>query len=197
MASDVLPVRYINFGIDKDFFTYSPYDDTDIILSLGNDIDRDYVTLFRAFDSVVRSRPTARLIVQGHTPDMEFNDRRIEFLPKMSHLEVRELYSRAAVVAVATRDNCHGSGMTVCLEAMASGRPVVVTDTLGMTDYVTNGVDGKLVPVGDHIGMAGAILDFLSQPDKSREAGQQGRRRVELVNNTERMASALASFISD
>jgi glycosyltransferase involved in cell wall biosynthesis len=52
---------------------------------------------------------------------------------------MRDLYGRASVVAVTVRATITASGLRVVLEGMASGRPVVATET-PLAEYVIDGV---------------------------------------------------------
>jgi glycosyltransferase involved in cell wall biosynthesis len=65
------------------------------------------------------------------------------------------------------------------LEASATGRPLVATDVPGCRDVVDHGVTGLLVEPRDPVGLADAIEELLRDPERRREMGLQGRRRVE------------------
>ncbi len=65
------------------------------------------------------------------------------------------------------------------LEAMATGLPVVVTEVGGNPDIVRQGVDGVLVPRGDHGAAADAMGRLLDAPADAAAMGRAGRRRVE------------------
>lgn len=52
------------------------------------------------------------------------------------------------------------------LEAMACGVPVVATDTGGVPELITPGVDGELAEIGDTESMAKAGIEILSDSDK-------------------------------
>jgi len=65
------------------------------------------------------------------------------------------------------------------LEALACGLPAVVTETGGMPEVVHDGVEGRLVPVGDENGLNRALEELLSDEAKRREMGAAGRRTVE------------------
>lgn len=66
----------------------------------------------------------------------------------------------------------------VILEAMAAGRPVVATAGGGVPEIVINGVTGLLVPPGDEVAMAVAILHLLTSPERAHRMGMEGRKRV-------------------
>lgn len=72
------------------------------------------------------------------------------------------------------------------LEAMASGVPVVGSDSGGLPEVVTNGVSGLLYPVGDVESMAAGALSILSDPARQAAMGAAGvadaRNRFALDN---------------
>ena len=85
-------------------------------------------------------------------------------------LKAMDLYVQAS-----TREGLPGA----ILEAMAAGRPVVATDVGGVPEVVQDGVTGILVPPGRPAELAEAILSLLDSPDRAKEMGDAGRRRVE------------------
>jgi len=70
------------------------------------------------------------------------------------------------------------------LEALASGVPVIGTDTAGIPEVVRDGETGVLRPVGDIDGMAEAAFQILSDRDRwnamSVRGGQDARERFSL-----------------
>ncbi|MFI5365355.1 MAG: glycosyltransferase [Candidatus Binatia bacterium] len=64
--------------------------------------------------------------------------------------------SRFMVVPL-LEDPYNAAGITAMVTAIMCGRPVVATATAASRDYVTDGVNGLLVPPGDPQGMAEAI----------------------------------------
>jgi L-malate glycosyltransferase len=57
---------------------------------------------------------------------------------------------------------------------MASGVPVVGTNTGGLPEVVTNGVTGLLYPVGDVDSMAAGALAILTEPGRQEATGAAG-----------------------
>ncbi len=68
---------------------------------------------------------------------------------------------------------------SVLLEAMAAELPVVATRCGGPEEIVRNGETGLLVEVGRPDALAAAIGELLSSPERSRQMGRKGRRRLD------------------
>ena len=83
-----------------------------------------------------------------------------------------------------------GFGLAV-LEAMAMGRPVVATATGGLPEVVRHGETGLLVPPGDEIALAEAIVALLRDPERADSMGQAGRARVGALFSEEVMMQQL------
>jgi glycosyltransferase involved in cell wall biosynthesis len=64
------------------------------------------------------------------------------------------------------------------LEAMALGRPVVVTDNAGLVEQVVDGESGFIVPQRDATRLALAIEQLIRDPLLARRVGCAGRARV-------------------
>ena len=108
---------------------------------------------------------------------------------------MRGLYERSTVVAIALRSNPVGAGLTVALEGLASGRPVVATNNPGMETYVDHGRTGLLVPPEDPGAMADAIGELLSNPERAAEMGAAGRKDVESRFTSAHMARDLREIV--
>lgn len=65
------------------------------------------------------------------------------------------------------------------LEAMASGKPTVVSENGGLPDAVVDGVTGFIVPPGDVDALAERIVMLLRDPRLARQFGENARKRVE------------------
>jgi glycosyltransferase involved in cell wall biosynthesis len=100
---------------------------------------------------------------------------RVHFLGYRTDVaDVTQVYDVAVLPSVA------GEGLPhAVLEAMALRKPMVASRFSGIPEEVEEGVTGTLVPRGDVKGLAGAIIDLLTNPEKARAFGEAGRRRVE------------------
>ncbi|RKR72937.1 glycosyl transferase family 1 [Frondihabitans australicus] len=193
VGDDGPPIAYFRFGVDADFFPYRPYPTQPLVVSVGGDRDRDAATLFAALEQVHESVPEARIVVQ--TTSTLTAPRGVETVAHLSHRELADLYAEASVVAIATGQNLHASGMTVSLEAMATGRPVVMTRTPGIEDYVDHGSTGLLVPVGDAEALSEGVVRLLGDPRLAEAYGRAGRAEVEEWGTTRAMVERMGAFL--
>ena len=138
----------------------------------------------RAF-AQVREKVDAELILAGDGPDRgpaeqlarELNvERHVRFLGKQDHME--RLIPRMHALHLPSEMEAFG---LAALEAMACGVPPVATNTGGVPDLITHGVDGFMEPVGDVDSQAGRLIEILSDDDlrqrMSRSARETALRR--------------------
>jgi len=73
----------------------------------------------------------------------------------------------------------------VIVEAMSCGLPVVVTDCpYGPSEIVRDGIDGRLVSVGDIEGIAGALADLIRDPARRHEMARLACLRARCFDPT-------------
>jgi glycosyltransferase involved in cell wall biosynthesis len=110
------------------------------------------------------------------------------FLGAVGLDELPRLFQTASVTAVPSRMEALGR---VALEAQASGCPVVVTDTGGLSTLVEDGVTGWKVLPGDTEALATALGDVIDRPEEAakravlaRAAVEQGYSLASIVDRT-------------
>jgi glycosyltransferase involved in cell wall biosynthesis len=82
------------------------------------------------------------------------------------------------------------------LEALAVGRPVVGSDIAGIAD-VLPGDAGGLVPAGNPVALAEAIVARLCRPDRAAAEGAAGARHAARHFDSRRTYHALADLSAD
>ena len=75
-------------------------------------------------------------------------------------------------------------------EAMALGKPVVVTNVGGLPEVVEDGVTGLVVPPRDPEALADAVVVLLGDPELRARMGAAGRERFLERFTVERMTDA-------
>jgi glycosyltransferase involved in cell wall biosynthesis len=155
-------------------------------------------TIARAFVQAARQRPELRLMMLGNGPqapllrqilasggsivekNMDLSEPgwidRVLFPGYASYAELPRYYCSADLYVAASRSD--GTSISL-LEAMACGRPVLVSDIPGNREWVTPGENGWLFPQGDAEALARAILDAVEQRQRLPEMGRAARRLVE------------------
>ena len=73
------------------------------------------------------------------------------------------------------------------LEAMAMAKPIVATRIDGITEQITDGVEGILVPPREPIALADAINKVIENKEFARSLGLAARKKVEKEFTVEKM----------
>ncbi|CAG1020048.1 phosphatidyl-myo-inositol dimannoside synthase [Methylococcales bacterium] len=84
-------------------------------------------------------------------------------------------YYNAADIFVMLPD--HEAGSIACLEAMASGLPVVVSETGGYAEVV-NTTNGRMIDAFDHAAIVQTIVELALDADFRAKLGKSGRTRI-------------------
>jgi glycosyltransferase involved in cell wall biosynthesis len=96
----------------------------------------------------------------------------VEFKGFVTWEDVIDLYQNAHIFVLPS----FNEGMSIALlEAMASGLPVIVTDT-GGTQELVNEENGLIVPWADPEALADALVYLLESPERMRRMGLNSRR---------------------
>lgn len=186
-------VHAVLFGIDTSFWT--PDDITgrgDYILSVGNDRARDYETLLRAVRGwplrIVTTLPVDQRAVPNVTISTGHTDP-----------ELRELYRQALCVVVPLHDVSQPAGQSVALQAMACGKPLVLTRTSGLWD--PEGMQDLhnclLVAPGAADDISRAITWCMEHSDEAARIGREARRTVVQRYGSERFAQDLLRHVQE
>ncbi|GAA6181779.1 MULTISPECIES: glycosyltransferase family 4 protein [unclassified Shimia] len=83
----------------------------------------------------------------------------------------------------------------VLMEAMAARRPVVATQIAGISELVTDGASGLLVPPGDPEALSAAMAKILANPARATGMGIVGRAKVEAAFDVTKEAGRLSELL--
>lgn len=74
----------------------------------------------------------------------------------------------------------YGEGLPKsCIEANASGRPIITTDSVGCRDTVRDGYNGYIIPIKDPQALADRLRMLIDNPGQRRMMGQIARKYAE------------------
>ncbi|KAA1012117.1 glycosyltransferase family 4 protein [Paraburkholderia panacisoli] len=137
------------------------------IAAIGNDRDRDWETLIKAFGN--DSRYTVKLATRRRIP-ASLRAPNVEIALFSGIRKQHELYDWADVIVVPLRPNSHASGITVMLEAAAVGKPMVVTNVGALQDYFPED-EAAYIPPFDPQALRDAVDRLAAAPaDALRQA---------------------------
>jgi glycosyltransferase involved in cell wall biosynthesis len=135
-----------------------------------------------AADQVHRHVPDVRFVIVGTGPlEAELRDRaaRSELNGTVMFTGFREDAQRIASTFDVFALSSEYEGLSIALiEAMALGKPAVVTDVGGLAEVVTDGVEGFRVPYNDPRALAEKIERLLADPSLRVAMGQRGVARA-------------------
>ncbi|MGW2639291.1 glycosyltransferase family 4 protein [Streptomyces sp. NPDC001348] len=153
--------------------------------------------LLQAWNDVVRGVPDARLVLVGDGPD---GDRLRAHAPASvlfagAVADARPWYQAADLVVLPSR----WEGMALApLEAMACGRPVVVTDVDGARESLPASLaDRCLVPPDNPAVLAESVTELLLDPPLRASLGDRARRHVLATHDVRHTARAVAAVYRD
>ena len=184
--------KIIPNGIDVDHFSLNPspfpeYQDgkTNILFVGRLEKRKGLRYLLEAYSRLKWDLPDIRLLVVGPgNPDKESHQilgarglKDVVFAGRVSYEDLPRYYATADIFcSPATGAESFG---IVLLEAMAAGKPVVVSNIEGYSAIVAEGQQGLLVPRKDTEALANALAVLVRNPELRRKLGAEGRRTVE------------------
>jgi glycosyltransferase involved in cell wall biosynthesis len=140
--------------------------------------EKGFDIVLEAFARISPDFPGWHLAILGEGPErqalLDLRDRlglggRAELLGQSR--EVEKWMARSGLVVHASRREGFPN---VVLEAMGMGAAVICADChSGPAELIKDGINGRLVPVGDVGALARAMSDLMSKPDLRRTLGQE------------------------
>jgi glycosyltransferase involved in cell wall biosynthesis len=149
-------IETVRLHVDTAFFNPTSFAQSGPMLTVGDDVGRDYKTLLSAVEGT-DVELVARTKRMPH--EVGTNTRVRVIRDRLSWRGLRNLYADARFVVVPLLPSIHASGVSSLLEAMAMGKAIIVSASPGIGDYVVPDVTALVTPCGD----AGALREAIQR----------------------------------
>ena len=164
---------------------------TPLVLWVGRIVPvKNLPLLLKAFARVHAEIPAAHLVIAGGADTLPAQTQglgltsAVHFPGTVVHADLPALYQIATLYALAS--NYEGLPL-VLVEAAASGLPAISTATAGAREVIVDGDMGILVPIGDEVAMADAIIRLLRDPARAAAMGIHARDHVRQCFDEQRL----------
>jgi len=120
------------FGVDTGFWKKQIQSEKIDVLSVGSDLNRNY-SIFKKIEINFNLNLITRLKIKGLEGEAKIisgsrND------PILSNLDLKNYYNTSKIVVIPLKETLQPSGYSVALQAMACGKPVIMTKIKGLWD---------------------------------------------------------------
>ncbi|MGD9678855.1 MAG: glycosyltransferase family 4 protein [Vulcanibacillus sp.] len=174
-------------GVNLDYYSLSELPKNDIFLFIGSLMrDKGIMQYLKASEMVKKKYPKAEFWIVG-PKDSRISGISDETLNHYIEKEYIKYFGETDDVRPFL-DKCRyyvlpsyreGTPRSV-LEAMATGRPIITTDSPGCRETVKNGVNGFLVPIKNHVVLVEKMCWMIENP---KEVSRMSKGSYEIVKN--------------
>ena len=175
------------FGVDIDFWKKKEYDESIDVLSIGSDLNRNYDIFNKILIdfklSIITKLNVNKLKKKATIIKGSKNN------PFLTDLEIRNFYNKSKIIVVPIKETLQPSGYSVVLQAMACGKPVIMTKIRGLWDqnHLKNMRNIIFVPPNNAIELEKSIKLLLKDYNLRTQIGKEARKTVEKFFLLERM----------
>ena len=149
--------------------------------------------LIEAIPEIVRHMPDARFLLVGDGPRKQRLEALSEELRVRDNVifagfrsDIKEILSAIDILVIPSL--LEGFPM-ITLEAMAMAKPIVATNIDGITEQITDEVNGILVPPKNPAALAIAIIELFRNKERAQKLGLSARKKVEQEFSVEKMVA--------
>jgi glycosyltransferase involved in cell wall biosynthesis len=104
---------------------------------------------------------------------------KVEFTGLVSHEKLPPYFEQADVFVLPSLNEGMSNSM---LEALASGLPLIATDTGGTKELIAEDINGFVVKMEDAHDLAEKIEKLMNDPDLKKRMGEESRKKAEMMS---------------
>jgi glycosyltransferase involved in cell wall biosynthesis len=149
--------------------------------------------LIEAVPDVLKKHPEAMFLIVGEGPLKDKLKAKSEELRVEDKViftgfrtDIKEVLSAIDILVIPSL--LEGFPM-ITLEAMAMAKPIIATNINGITEQITNGINGILIPPKDPSAIAQATITLINNREKAKAMGLAARKKAEEEFSVEKMVS--------
>jgi len=191
-------VEFVPFGVDTTHFRPLDGEPEVDVLSIGADPRRDFGLLLHAAER--NPDVSFRLVASAdRAADLGRLPPNLAVETDLPFAAMQERLARARLVALPVHENAYSGATTVLLQALAAGKPVVVSRTAAISEGygLEDGRNCRLVPPGDEEAFERAILELLRDADAATALGREARATVERELTWDRYVDTLHGLLAE
>jgi glycosyltransferase involved in cell wall biosynthesis len=210
---DAAPITLIHNGVDLQRYDHQepcctlreeygiPGDAPIVGVVARLELEKGHPTLIDAWPAVLRSVPSARLLIVGEGSRRDALEDQVRALGIADRVVFTgrrdDVPAVTAALDVAVLPSYReAQGLTI-LEAMALSRPVVASNVGGIPEMIEDGVTGLLVPTHDPAALGAAIVRLLGDHPFADMLGRAGHDLVHAQFCVELMISAVETIYDE
>ncbi len=156
-----------------------------IIISAGRLLPwKGFAVLIEVFAGLSKNFPNTKLLIAGNGPELrnlqqtadnlQFGNK-VKFLGQLSQSELHKYIVAADAFVL----NTGYEGLShLLLEVMALGTPIITTPTGGNPEILQGGQSAIFVEYNDRAGLAGALSEIISKPEKAGPLAAKARESL-------------------
>ena len=191
-------INYLPFGVDKSFWKNNNSNkNSHYILSIGGDLARDWKLLINSWQS---DFPLLKIVSPNQINSSKNN---IEIISgnwhdeKISDLQIKEIISNSLFVIIPLKETIQPSGQSSCLQSMACGKAVLISDIKGIWDrnLLKHHQNLFLLNPSDEDSLINGVKTLIEDNTLRKKLEINGRKLIEDKLNSNIMADNLKNFL--
>lgn len=188
--------QFVPFGADYDYFSPTSYSVKNYILSFGC-LKRDYKTLIDAWRNL--DLRDLKLKIVGVDKAANFGIKKIpegvELIRRVPTGHLRQMMADAKLIVIPLPYYNYSNGQMSLLQSMSMAKPVIVTKTPGVIDYIIDGKNALLVEPYSVKDMQLKLRFLLDNNEFAENLAKEARKIIIRKFNENTMALKILEFV--
>lgn len=165
-----------------------------IVLFVGRFVEqKDIRTLFNSIQEVIQQKPKTLFVIIGDGKKNREVQKMVQrmgifenvlFTGWVDYFDLPKYYAICDAFILTSR---YETSPRVIIFACLTQKPVVATEVSGVRDFIEEGKNGFIAPVGDEKKLANGILHILENPERSKKMGIYGFQKARNLLDEEKI----------